>query len=143
MRDRGEVATGMAVIVASGGIGAIVVAVSEDAARNANFTQAVLGIVVILLGGATWVNNRWNKRMERRITDAISSAVKPIEDKVDALEGSRKRMEQRQVEFQRQYEDDRLADARRAERIFAAAEQNRIAAEEHGIEGLKPLPTTD
>jgi hypothetical protein len=139
--DRGEIATVVAVGVASGGIGAITLAVSEGAARNANFTQAILGIVVILLGGATWVNNRWNKRMESRITASIAEAVKPLGDKIDTLEDSRKRMEERQVNFQRQYEDDRLADARRAERIFATAEANRVAAEAAGIEGLTPLPT--
>jgi lysyl-tRNA synthetase class II len=139
MKDRGEVASGVAVLVASGGIAAIV-AVSEDAARNANFTQAVLGIVVILLGGATFVNRRWNKSLEARITNAIAEAVKPIEEKMDGLEDNRKRMEERQVTFQRQYEDDRLTDRRRADQIFEAAEHNRLAAEAAGIEGLQRLP---
>lgn len=139
-RDGGEIATAMTVAVSAAGITGIVMAVSEESARNATFGQAVLGIVVILLGGATWLNRRWNRALEDRITSAITKAINPLDSKVDALQMRAGRMEERQVTFQRQYEDDRLRDRERGKAIEAVAERNRQAAQDGRWDDLEPLP---
>lgn len=133
MNERGEIATVVTVAVSTIGVGGAVVAVSEGATNNATFALAILGIIGTLLSAATWLNRRWNSALGDRITEAITAAIDPLETRAS-------RMEDRQVSFQRQYEDDRLSDRRRGAAIEAVAERNRIAAQDGRWDDLEPLP---
>ena len=73
----------------------------------------------------------------------IRAAVREL-DKIEDLVTRAERVEIRQLAMQEQLRDvsERLdAGIEQSRRIFEVAEMNRVAAEEHGIDGLRPLPT--
>jgi hypothetical protein len=128
-RGSAEIALTVAVGVvgtASAGAPMIVLAVSEEAARNSQFAAALIGAFI---GFGSIL--AWFARIAWR-------AMKKLET-LDILAAQAQRMEDNQVTVQR-YEADRLHDREEAARIFAVAEANRQAAEESGITGLAPLP---
>lgn len=147
MSDRGEVATAVVVAVSSVGVTGVVVAVSDSTANNASFTLAVIGIVTALLSAATWINRKWNRALEHRISLAIQHAIEPVLDKLDErfdkADTRIDRAEARQLGIQQQLRDvsERLdSGIAQSREIFAVAEQNRQAAEDAGIKGLQRLP---
>jgi urease gamma subunit len=173
--DNGEVASVLVIGASTLGVGSLVlvakdaavVAVSDNTANNANFVLALLGIISIMLTAATWLNRRWNRALEDRIKEAISTATKPIQPDANggkSLADLHKKVddgfahaniridhaEARQLGIQEQLRDvsemqekvsRRLDEGiEQSREIFAVAEQNRLAAEAYGIEGLVPLP---
>lgn len=147
MTDRGEVATAVVVAVSSVGVTGVVVAVSDSTANNASFTLAVIGIITALLSAATWLNRKWNRALEHRIVTAVNAAIDPVlnklDERFDKADVRIDRAEARQLGIQEQIRDvsERLdAGIEQSREVFAVAEQNRLAAEAAGIDGLKRLP---
>jgi len=146
-RDQGEIATAVVVAVSSVGVTGVVLAVSDNAANNASFTLALIGIISALLTAATWLNRKWNRALEHRISLAINHAIEPVLDKLDErfdkADVRIDRTEARQLGIQEQLRDvsERLDNGiAQSREIFAVAEQNRQAATAAGIEGLQRLP---
>lgn len=113
MNDDGEIAVTVLAVATSTGI--IAAASVNDALNGAN---QLLVIVGTLLAGATWLNKRWNRALERRITDAIAKATKPIQPdanggksladlhhKLDGICGRMDTIEARQLANQEQIRD--------------------------------------
>lgn len=76
-KEDGEAAVLVAAVVT--GSGAIVAISASDALDHAD---KVIGIVVILLGGATWINKRWNKRLESKIDTQVLEEVQALETRM-------------------------------------------------------------
>lgn len=111
----------------------VVLAVSEEAARNAQFGAAVIAAILGFGAILGWFARLGLQAMRK--LDALDS----LRDDVKGLHEFAASIAAQQVTLTR-YEADRAADRAEAERIFAAAEANRIAAEKSGITGLLPLP---
>lgn len=120
----------------------VVVAVSEEAARNAQFGAAVIAAIMGFGAILGWFA-RLGLQASRKL-DALSEVRAKQEEhtrEIAALAAKADAIGAQQVTLAR-YEADRAADRAEAERIFAVAEANRIAAEKSGVEGLVKLPYT-
>jgi hypothetical protein len=132
-----------AIILTVGAVGTIaagapmfVLAVSEEAARNAQFSAAVFAAILGFGAILAWFARTGIKIMRK--LDDLDSVGKEVRELRTFAEGIGKK----QVTLDR-YEADRKSDRAEAAAIFATAEANRRAAEESGVSGLTPLPFRD
>ena len=131
MRDQGEAMVGAVAGAIATGAPVILAVSGKQFGDGVIWVGAVVAALTAIGIGAGKV---WR---------LVRAAVREL-DKIEDLVTRAERVEIRQLAMQEQLRDvsERLdAGIEQSRRIFEVAEQNRVAAEEHGIEGLRPLPT--
>ena len=136
LADQAVILTVGAVATIAAGAPMVVLAVSEEAARNAQFSAAVFAAILGFGTILAWFARTGIKIMRKLDDlDSMRTAVKELRIYAQSIGDQ-------QVTLDR-YEADRKSDRDEAAAIFAMAEVNRIAAEESGVTGTHPLPFRD
>lgn len=135
MRDQGEASLAVMIAGAAVTVAPVVAITATEVGTGIAFWAGVC-VAVLAAGTGMWklvsVIYRWGRKVEQTF-DAVAD-----------LQARAERMELRQLATSEQLRDvaERLdAGIEHSRRIFEVAERNRVAAEEHGINGLRPLPT--
>lgn len=131
MRERGEAMIGAVVGALATGAPVILAVSGKQVGDGVIWVGAVVAALTAIGIGAGKV---WR---------LVRAAVREL-DKIEDLVARAERMEIRQLAVQEQVRD--LAQQlergqEQARMIFEVAEANRLAAEQHGIDGLRRLPT--